>query len=279
MTFVKLLPVTPAGLELTRPMLEHVAAINSYKRRGPADAIKPLAEALLHQKELVPVALWAIEHLSQQEFLVKQLSSLDPEKPRLKTDIDLRTLFPVAEITEGQSQDPENLVVEPPLPASLDDTLSLHLQTKTGERLASLELGITNELLITNPSGVLSTELKSLICSPHSGVIGWDDSDAFCFNPIHRFYYFLNWLAIIKEFALAEKLHRSGLGPIWFQNYLLSYLKESGFNLVAIFGTCDQKPHVHKFWGDCGFGDGVSIDFLDFRSNQETERIFRARRV
>jgi len=126
-------------------------------------------------------------------------------------------------------------------------------------RLTRLSMCVRNKLTLTRVNPVL----------PFAKVLARSDS-YYTENPMaeadvigdeqvyiaRRTYHRLRDYVMIDNFELNYKLRQKGLGKLWYKKYLEPYLKNCGFDVLSLMGTCldfHEDPETREFWVKRGF--------------------------
>lgn len=83
----------------------------------------------------------------------------------------------------------------------------------------------------------------------------------------------LNWFAKIEHFLIVGFYRRIGIGAKWYQEHIKPYLKESGFNIVTVLGSCMELSEVRSFWQKMGFSSPIILNDLRGESEEVQEFI------
>ncbi len=83
----------------------------------------------------------------------------------------------------------------------------------------------------------------------------------------------LNWFPKIEYFLIRGFYQRRGIGAKWYQEHIEPYLKESGFSVVTVLGSCMESLGVRTFWQEMGFSKPIILNDLCGESEEIQEFI------
>ncbi|MFC1674978.1 hypothetical protein ACFL1K_03735 [Candidatus Omnitrophota bacterium] len=149
------------------------------------------------------------------------------------------------------------------------------------DEVASLTLRVENTLRVAYGNRVLDNFLRDILWNDTSGYREGMIQDSAGGQKTARFYYNLNWMAVIKKFEIHDSLRGKGIGYAWYNSIIEPYLRGCGFDTILLHGTCIDEEYIRKFWFKQRFSERfpIDLDWLDFVSGTQIRFYVSAKKL